>query len=97
MDAAESANNAVGTSSSKKKPSAVAAAAAPLTRSASASASAAAITASPPSSSCIWQRTMDVNYGGVVNVLQAALPGMVASGRGGRVIVTGSMGEFFFS
>lgn len=46
---------------------------------------------------------MEVNYCGVVNVLQAALPGMVAAGKG-RVVVTGSMGEkregfffFFFS
>ena len=62
---------------------------APLSRS-HPEAPAGAGTAAAPS--CPWQKTMDVNYGGVVNVLQAALPGMVAAGRG-RVVVTGSMGE----
>lgn len=36
---------------------------------------------------------MDVNYGGVVNVLKAVLPSMVEARRG-AVVVTGSMGEW---
>ena len=79
------AAEAAAAGSSKKK------AAPPLTRSASAAAGAAAAAAAAPPS-CPWQRTMAVNYGGVVSVLQAALPGMVSQGRG-RVVVTGSVGE----
>jgi len=79
------AAEAAAAGSSKKK------AAPPLTRSASAAAGAAAAAAAAPPS-CPWQRTMAVNYGGVVSVLQATLPRMVSQGRG-RVVVTGSMGE----
>ena len=83
-DAADAAGGAsavaaaAGGSSSKKK--------------AAAASSAASAPPSYPSLPCPWQTTMAVNYGGVVSVLQAALPGMVSQGKG-RVVVTGSMGE----
>jgi NAD(P)-dependent dehydrogenase (short-subunit alcohol dehydrogenase family) len=37
-----------------------------------------------------WRRLMDVNFWGVLNGAQAFLPAMVASGRPGHVIATGS-------
>ncbi|MSU89677.1 SDR family NAD(P)-dependent oxidoreductase [Rhodobacteraceae bacterium 2CG4] len=37
-----------------------------------------------------WQRILDVNLGGVVNCCQAMVPGMIAAGRPGMVIATGS-------
>lgn len=37
-----------------------------------------------------WRRLLDVNLWGVINGVQAFLPGMVAAGRPGYVIATGS-------
>ncbi|WP_430421076.1 SDR family NAD(P)-dependent oxidoreductase [Phenylobacterium sp.] len=37
-----------------------------------------------------WRRLLDVNLWGVINGVQAFLPGMVAAGRHGYVIATGS-------
>ncbi|MCR8722947.1 SDR family NAD(P)-dependent oxidoreductase [Frigidibacter sp. ROC022] len=37
-----------------------------------------------------WERVLDVNLGGVIRTVRAFVPGMIAAGRDGAVIVTGS-------
>jgi len=44
-----------------------------------------------------WQRSLDVNIGGVVNVIRAFTPRMIASDRPGRIINTSSLGGFLTS
>ncbi len=39
-----------------------------------------------------WEETMDVNLGGVWKTVKAAVPHLLAGGRGGSVIITSSVG-----
>lgn len=41
-----------------------------------------------------WQRSFDVNVGGIVNGIRAFVPRMLASGRPGRIVNTASVGGF---
>ncbi len=41
-----------------------------------------------------WQRSLDVNIGGIVNSLRAFVPRLIASGRPARIINTASVGGF---
>lgn len=40
----------------------------------------------------IWDETIDVNLGGVWKTVKAAVPHLVAGGRGGSIIITSSVG-----
>jgi (+)-trans-carveol dehydrogenase len=40
----------------------------------------------------LWQETIDVNLGGVWKTVKAAVPHLLAGGRGGSVIITSSVG-----
>ncbi len=42
------------------------------------------------SDAAIWRRILDTNLWGVINAIQAFVPGMIEAGRPGAVIVTGS-------
>lgn len=40
----------------------------------------------------IWEETIDVNLGGVWKTVKAAVPHLIAGGRGGSVVITSSVG-----
>lgn len=42
-----------------------------------------------------WQRSIDINIMGVVNVLRHFVPRLIESGRKARIVNTGSVGGFF--
>lgn len=44
-----------------------------------------------------WQRSLDINIGGVVNVMRAFVPRLIASDRSARIINTSSVGGFLTS
>ncbi|MEO9461400.1 MAG: SDR family NAD(P)-dependent oxidoreductase [Marinomonas sp.] len=44
-----------------------------------------------------WQRSLDINIGGVVNVIRAFVPRLVAAQRPARIINTSSLGGFLTS
>lgn len=44
-----------------------------------------------------WQRSLDINIGGVVNVIRAFVPRLIAADRPSRVINTSSLGGFLTS
>lgn len=44
-----------------------------------------------------WQRSLDVNIGGVVNVIRAFTPRLIASDRYARIVNTSSLGGFLTS
>lgn len=44
-----------------------------------------------------WQRSVDINIGGVANVIRAFIPRMIAAERSGRIINTSSVGGFLTS
>jgi NADP-dependent 3-hydroxy acid dehydrogenase YdfG len=47
--------------------------------------------------SATWQRSLDINIGGVMNVIRAFVPRMIAADRPSRVINTSSLGGFLTS
>lgn len=47
--------------------------------------------------SATWQRSLDVNIGGVVNVIRAFIPRMIQAGGAPRIINTSSLGGFLAS
>jgi NADP-dependent 3-hydroxy acid dehydrogenase YdfG len=44
-----------------------------------------------------WQRSLDVNIGGVVNIIRAFVPRLIAADRPARIINTSSLGGFLTS
>lgn len=44
-----------------------------------------------------WQRSLDVNIGGVVNVIRAFVPRLIAANRPARIVNTSSLGGFLTS
>jgi NADP-dependent 3-hydroxy acid dehydrogenase YdfG len=44
-----------------------------------------------------WQRSLDINIGGVVNVIRAFVPRLIAAGRPARIVNTSSLGGFLTS
>ncbi|QJB70181.1 SDR family NAD(P)-dependent oxidoreductase [Parasphingorhabdus halotolerans] len=44
-----------------------------------------------------WQRSLDINIGGVVNVIRAFVPRLIAADRPSRIINTSSVGGFLTS
>jgi NADP-dependent 3-hydroxy acid dehydrogenase YdfG len=44
-----------------------------------------------------WQRSLDVNVGGVVNVIRAFVPRLIAADRPARIVNTSSLGGFLTS
>jgi len=44
-----------------------------------------------------WQRSLDVNIGGVVNVIRAFVPRLIAADRPARIVNTSSLGGFLTS
>lgn len=44
-----------------------------------------------------WQRSLDVNIGGVTNVIRAFIPRMIKAGTASRIINTSSLGGFLTS
>lgn len=44
-----------------------------------------------------WQRSLDINIGGMVNVIRAFVPRMIAADRPSRIINTSSLGGFLTS
>jgi NADP-dependent 3-hydroxy acid dehydrogenase YdfG len=44
-----------------------------------------------------WQRSLDVNIGGVVNIIRAFVPRLIAADRAARIINTSSLGGFLTS
>jgi short-subunit dehydrogenase len=44
-----------------------------------------------------WQRSLDVNIGGVVNVIRAFVPRLIAADRHARIVNTSSLGGFLTS
>lgn len=47
--------------------------------------------------SATWKRSLDINIGGVVNVIRAFVPRLIAADRPARVINTSSLGGFLTS
>ena len=47
--------------------------------------------------SATWRRSLDINIGGVVNVIRAFVPRMIAANRLSRIINTSSLGGFLTS
>ncbi len=47
--------------------------------------------------SATWQRLLDINIGGVVNVMRAFVPRLIAADRAARIINTSSVGGFLTS
>ena len=47
--------------------------------------------------SATWQRSVDINIGGVVNVMRAFVPRLIAADRAARIINTSSVGGFLTS
>lgn len=47
--------------------------------------------------SATWQRSIDINVGGVLNVMRAFVPRMIAADRPSRIINTSSVGGFLTS
>ena len=45
----------------------------------------------------IWQRSLDINIGGVVNVIRSFVPRLIAADRPSRIINTSSVGGFLTS
>ena len=44
-----------------------------------------------------WKRTLDINIGGVVNVIRAFIPRLIAADRPARIVNTSSLGGFLTS
>jgi NADP-dependent 3-hydroxy acid dehydrogenase YdfG len=44
-----------------------------------------------------WQRSLDINIGGVVNVIRAFVPRLIAADRPARIVNTSSLGGFLTS
>lgn len=47
--------------------------------------------------SATWKRSLDINIGGVVNVIRAFIPRLIAADRPARIINTSSLGGFLTS
>lgn len=47
--------------------------------------------------SATWQRSLDINIGGVMNVIRAFVPKLIAADRPARIINTSSLGGFLTS
>lgn len=47
--------------------------------------------------SATWQRSLDINIGGVMNVIRAFVPRLIAADRKSRIINTSSLGGFLTS
>lgn len=47
--------------------------------------------------SATWQRSLDINIGGVMNVIRAFVPRLIAADRKARIINTSSLGGFLTS
>jgi len=47
--------------------------------------------------SATWQRSLDINIGGVMNVIRAFVPRLIAADRPSRIINTSSLGGFLTS